>query len=519
MALKKHFAYSILILIAAVMTFLAAELAIVLFKNSAKNKYFEPVKNNELLKYDAVMRQQVKDKQISSETFNIYYFGESTMEGAPYRDTIPILVEKMIDGKVEGKPLKWINMGVSGISYSIVADQIRQIVNQKDIFYPRLVIIYSGHNEYLPYHGEYGFNIADAKKQKINWLLSRSQIADVTAKKLKLYKLEIDDRSYFDKPLFSDEKYVEVITNFQKEIDKTIDYLKKNNVPVIVSTVAGNYSDFEPNRSVYNCNEAEKIIFKKKMDSGDEMMKNNMPDKAVGFYVEARAICSSFAQTSFKLGKAYEKLGKYEEAWRAYGDAVDCDKMPIRTMSLQNQFIKKIEESKTVKIADAVEYLREHSPARLIGYNFMSDGHHPNLEGHLLISELLAKKIGEIFDDAKLKPLSLAQADVIFNQEDGLMTMLTSRAEWLFRLATWTYNPAERLEKADEYLDLAIEKHPDWARMYLDKMTIMYLKKENEKANEFYKIAENLDKKTTEEYINNVWINQIIYRALAEKKN
>ena len=75
--------------------------------------------------------ETVKKNRISKSTFNIYYFGESSMWGEPYVDTIPIMVEKMLGSKVDGKEIKWINFASKGIPFEEVGLRIKEIVDNK----------------------------------------------------------------------------------------------------------------------------------------------------------------------------------------------------------------------------------------------------------------------------------------------------------------------------------------------------------------------------------------------------
>jgi len=53
--------------------------------------------------------------------------------------------------------------------------------------------------------------------------------------------------------------------------------------------------------------------------------------------------------------------------------------MPIRALSEQNRFIQNLNKLDGVFVVDVVKALRERDQNGLIGYNLMSDGHHPNL--------------------------------------------------------------------------------------------------------------------------------------------
>ena len=482
-----------------------------------KRKYQEPGFIKEI--YDEMsVRKRIQEKGISEKTFNIYYFGESTMYGEPYRDTIPILVEKMLEGRVGGAELKWINMGIPGIDFNEVVRRIRQVVEQKNIYYPSLIVIYSGHNEFL-YYQDFedgnGFSFRKDDTNPIGFLVSRSRLAHKVAKVFKIYRLEVDERKFFDVPVVKADKRVEILKNYEDKVQSTISYLKNNQVPVVISTQTGNYADFEPNRSVYTGDELKKEEFKKYMDEGLVQEKNGENQKALSSYEKALKIDKGFAETYYRLGRAYRELGENEKAWEAYSKAVDFDMMPIRATSSQNEFIKGIGEDKKTKIIDTVNYLREKSETALIGNNYIVDAQHPNLKGYKLIAELYAKKIVEMYpEQTKFTPISEEEVEKLFNTKEALFSMYTSRADWMVRLSTWRYDFSNRLMVAENYLEKAREIYERTAYYYLTKMTIAYLRKDMPEAEKNYEMARKINRKETNEYLRNHWINQVIKRAL-----
>jgi len=464
------------------------------------------------------LQKRVKNLDISAKTFNIYYFGESTMWGEPYQNTIPIMVEKMLGKKVNGKDLKWINLGEPGIDYTETERRIKMVVDQKNIYFPSLVLIYSGHNEFLYYQDDIGFSMAANDKNILGWLVSRSRLLYKVAQVFKLYKLQIDDRAFFDVPVVNKDKYKEILSNYENKIQSTISYLRNNEVPVVISTVAGNYADFEPNRSVFTGDESKKAEFKNDFDLGLVAEKNGKLSEAAENYQKALKIDGNFAEVNFRLGKIYQKLGQNQNAGEYIMKAVDNDMMPMRAVSLQNDFIRGINEDNNTGVIDTVNYLKQNSSDGLLGNNFFADAQHPNLEGYRLISELFAQKIVAMYPEGtKFTDLSKIEAENIFNANDGLYNLDISRADWMIRLASWRYDPTQRLAVAEDYLNKAYAIHQNDYYWYLCQMTLSYLKKDTKKAQEYFKMAEKISTGKTYAYVREYWVNQVITRALNSK--
>lgn len=494
--------YIILVIISALISLLILEKIVRGWQSSQE-------KNNDVsgeiwsIKEETKLEKLVKEKKINETTFNVYYFGESSMAGEPFIDTIPILVEKNLRGKIAGKQIKWINLGEAGNNLNGVQEQIKILLTKKEIYYPSLIIIYSGHNEFLGFQDDIGFSI-NSKSKLVNWI----------AKTFKWYRLEIDDRKFFDKEVVTAKQKEETLNNYQNEMKEIINLSRENKIPLIVSTVAGNYSDFEPNRSIYQGSTLRKNEFEKLVYSAKNAFRQGKNQEAIDGYKKALEIDSYFPEALFGLGKVEEKVGNYQEAWQKYVRAIDNDGMPIRAVSIQNEFIKNLKEDEFLKIADSVSYLREKSDNSLIGNNLMADGHHPNLNGYRLISEVISKKIKELYPEkTELNYVSQKEAENYFYKNNGYYSMLISRADWLIRLSTWRFDPEERLNMADEYLNEAIKIKQDDGVWYLDKMLIADLKKDKKEAEKYLNEANKVDPWAVKNYTEEYWIKQVIERA------
>ncbi len=459
----------------------------------------------------------LKEQDVSEHTFNIYYFGESTMQGVPYHNAIPALIEKMIGTEtIDNKKLRSINLAKSGENISQIKNRIKMLLTHRDIYHPSLIIVYSGHNEFLQYHDGIGFQLkGKIYPESINWIVSHSRIANILANILKYYKLEIDDRSFFDVPLFPIERYDDVVSGYMKQLTDLMDTLKQTGIPVIISTQVANYSDFEPNRSVFCANISDKEMFLENMNSGERYEQQSQYVQALEMYLNALSLCDTFAEAQYRLGKTYENLGRADDAWNAYKKAVDYDRMPMRAISAQNEFIRTLSDGNMIYTVDAEEYLRSFSGNGNIGYNLMIDGHHPNEMGYIYVSELIANKIHSVFKlKSPLKTISKSEFEtyLIPTVEEKVRVYLLE-AEWLIRIATWTYDPQSRLKIAESYISQALQIDPSSARANMELMTIKYLLKDNKSAIEYLNKTRKMDQYAVDEWMENYWVREIIARA------
>ena len=292
---------------------------------------------------------------------------------------------------------------------------------------------------------------------------------------------------------------------------------KKNHVPIIISNLVCNYVDWEPNRSVFcNSGRARKQHFANLFREGRAFERQENYEAALKVYQEALSICNSFAEVYFRQGKIYEILKKYEKAWDAFQKANDYDAFPTYAVSPQNDFIQSLGHFDHVHVVDSLTYFREHSKDSLLDEDLIIDSVHPNLEGYLLLSEAIAEKIHSLFSsaDEHLKPLDAETAKTVFHLDDSKMfEVYYQTGRWVTRLATWHYDPENRLEIAEHFFRKAIEVKPIRNEGYLGLAVIALLRKDGVKAEEFLKKARALDLESTEEYLHNPWIYKIIRRA------
>lgn len=514
---KQTYHFKILLLFASILlTVFLLEMGLRVYPNWLIYTYITGNQYENKAQIQSQIEQAIQRNDIRGDTFNIYYFGESTMKGEPYVDTIPILIEKMLGGSFDGRMIRWVNFAEEASDFAYSARRMRWVAEHQQITHPSLFIVYSGHNEYLKFTKAWGFTLSGKYGKWLTWLVSHLRIVDTIARVMRYYKLEIDDRSFFDTPLFSIGQYNAIFRQYTGQVGEMVTVLEKNLIPVVFSTLVSNYVDFEPNRSVFCNNESDKTKFKNFMDEGLRAQQADNNAEALSFYTRALAVCDSFAEIYYRMGKAYEMLGDNENAWQAYIKAVDYDRMPIRATSMQNTFLLGLSQRGVVRVADVIDYLRRHADNGLIGYNLMNDGHHPNVKGYLLVAEHIAQTIIEIFaNDTKIiYPLSESEAtQMLMPTDKEKQDVLLACAQWHVRMATWRYDPENRLAIAEKCLEQFFIINPNNAEGYLAGATIMYLCKDEVRADDYLQRAKQIDTQAVDHYLSNRWYQMIISRS------
>jgi tetratricopeptide (TPR) repeat protein len=456
-----------------------------------------------------------KDKGASKETFNIYYFGESTAKGFPYQTglSLPGLVDYMLDYKVKGKKVISVDLSCPGEDAEYHLSKIKFIIKKRSIFYPSLFVVYSGHNEFMKDHEAYGFTRLSRAAPARKSLLRRSFLFNRIVRAFGGYKLEAEERKFFDVPLYDEPSgYRRTIEAYQETLAKAVRLSRENEIPLLISTLAINYAGWEPNRSLFCGNSQDKDSFAALMVKGRTAEEGKNFMEAVEYYKKALQLCGTFAETHYRLGKCYEKTGDYALAWEGFCKAVEFDGMPIRATQGQNNFIRGLGSEGLVFMADAEGFLRSKADNGIIGFNYMADAHHPNLPGYILISSLFSKEIRRIFHDpAEIRQLSQEELARVFRINFFDANIWLGR--WFARLSTFRYDSGERLRLAEDAFSSAGKLDPSGYESYLGLAIVNFLRRNNSQAEFYLSKAGERNPSAVEEYLRNVWIRQIIKRS------
>ncbi len=501
---------------------LVLEISMRLFWTDARILLSDASRKNKVHGMNDYVTSAVNSAGVRKETFNIYYFGESTMWGVPFGpDTIPRSVSYRLGDALEGRPVRSVNLSSAAKDASYSRYLLEFIFRKKEIFHPSLIVIYSGNNEFIKFHPtEPDFHSAVLKWLAAHSELARQLLTVICSSKGKV--LEIDERQFFDTSIFPfDPKgYEKVEKRYQAHFLEMVKMTGENKVPFVISTVISNYESWEPNRSVFleggRHQKSKRKQFIAAFQKGRRAERQKHYDEALSAYEEALTIDNRFAEVHYRLGKVYEAMGEYEKAWGAFQKAIDDDGMPIRARSSQNDFIRSLERPGHVYIADSLAFLRSKSPNHLLDHHLIIDGIHPTLEGYVLVSEAIAEKINSLFgSDAKatLKAFDQDKAKSIFGIDNAKMfEVYTETGRWITRLATWRYDPAERLNLAEDCFRQAIRIAPERYEGFLGLSVTSLIKKDAAAASYLQK-ASAIDLKKVDEYLSTPWIRKIARRA------
>ncbi len=349
--------------------------------------------------------------------FRLFVLGGSSAYGFPWGAEVAFTrhLGEALHASYPEKEIEAIN--ASAMSYG--SHRLRILIREILDYEPDLVIIYSGHNEFVERRFYRDFFQRSAELDRIKLLLYRWRLYSfMTRLYLKIFdntgelKESEDAQDQTMGELLgldvvrehsvdvTDMEKAEVHRHFEENFRNFLDQAQKRGIPVILCTVPSNIRGWKPNQSLFSPDvtfENRRIVAAildsatDSVDKGDDSTISEAAEKLE----RARSLAPSYAEIHFVLGKAYEKLGQYEKARESYMRARDADAKPTRADSAINDSIRKLVSERSLILVDLEKRFEEITPNGLIGFNLIQDYVHPNEEGHRRIALELWKTLHE----------------------------------------------------------------------------------------------------------------------------
>jgi len=410
-----------------------------------------------------------KDNQDNRDEFKIYFLGASTAEGFPYflgDSTIGSLISYFFNGEIKGRKIK-----IKFVKERCASNIVKEAIKIKDE--ADLVLIYSGHNEFLRYLPN---PFCNSKEEAVYY------------------------------PNFEKKKEL-VLKEYENAIEKGVIHFKNNHTPIILSSVVANISDFVPSRSML-INPDNRYVVDSLMGFAEKSFNSNNISDALSIYKKIITIEPKFALAYMKAADCFRLLGDFRNAKIFYQKASDYDGSPIRAMEKQNQYLRKLAEKENIYFLDAVKILEDISEDGLIGYNLMWDNCHPRLKAYIAIAFGFVKQIENIFEIERYRKSATVEdvKDFFYIGLKSELEILETTGSYYCRAALLTEDSNcrdNRLTKAEVCFNTALEINPDNSQL-LGSIAIYHaLRKDKIKSIIFWLKAFNKDPKEVKKRIRN----------------
>ena len=320
-------------------------------------RYFSTIKN---------MPSSIEDifdagKQANS--FRVFVLGESSAAGYPFMPTgsFSRYIRKRLELAYPKNKIEVINISLTAVNSYTIRDFIPEVLVQK----PDLILIYTGHNEYYGALGVGSLESFGSSRSIINFYLSLNKFKTVQLLKdfiqwfTKLFSGEppkssgtlMSRMAKQQSIIFNSEDYKAGIEQFKGNMQDVIEMAKKDNVPLIIGTLASNLKDQKPFISTNN---------------------NSYPS-AIKIFEEANTAYSS---------------GNYKSADSLFRLAKDLDALRFRAPGEMNKIIEKFGNYYSIAVADVDSAFNASSIHNIVGDNLMTDHLHPTLHGYQLMGKI-----------------------------------------------------------------------------------------------------------------------------------
>ncbi|HNW44242.1 MAG TPA: hypothetical protein PKI19_07035 [Elusimicrobiales bacterium] len=364
--------------------------------------------------------------------FSLYAVGESSMAGEPYDPGITpsALVNSMFSGRLQGRPIREFDLARRGDSVYPQAASFERALRTRDKSSPGAVLIYTGNSDAGTGRG---MPAPERFREKV---LSRSML--------------LRDLLFYAEKRFRFLR-VRTLDTYEHHLRHIVEMSLENGLVPVIATVPSNIADIDPGLLPWPDLPPDRAA--SILEKGLELEKSRGAAQALSYYSERAAEYPRLgAYLAYRAGKCCQALGRYGEAERYYREAVDLAAPDNfrRATTLQNDFIRGLAAELSVPLVDAVELFARNSPHRLTGNGLFSDGHHPNMNGYLLLAEAFAGKLSEIYREPPRRRFS-GPEEVFSYFSYGLdqqAAALVTSGRWLFNASALHALPARRLDLA-----------------------------------------------------------------------
>jgi hypothetical protein len=402
-------------------------------------------------------------KTKTDDTFRIFCLGGSTVQGRPFAVETSFTSWLKLQLEVADPNRKWEVVNCGGVSYA--SYRLLPILTEVVNYEPDLVIIYTGHNEFL--EDRTYAHLRDPSRWQLISQQAVRNIRTIHLVREMWHKITRDSVSIQKVSLATEvetildhqaglESYqrdrtwqANVIQHFKFNIHKMIEICDSNQVPLYLCNPASNIRDCPPFKSAPTSGLDPETI------QSIKQTKSDIPNQLQGR--SAKPIRESAHQltqldphnavTLYQAGLLLLNNGAGSVARDVLLRAKDEDLCPLRILTVMNEFLASVPGSPELQVIDVQKYFAEQSPVQIPGDNLFLDHVHPTIRGHQLIARYL-------FERMVLQTIITPPADFAVQRNNRFRTHLGSLSEVYYQqgkirlkgLQMWTRGQAGRVD-------------------------------------------------------------------------
>jgi len=336
--------------------------------------------------------------------FRIFVLGGSTVQGRPYSIETSFTTWLQLSLNAAEPTRDWRVVNCGGISYA--SYRLQPILSECLKHEPDLILIYTGHNEFLESQ-----TFANLEKNA-NWIstgndaLSNSRFYNLVRQRFRgseeftesqevlpaevSARLDYQDglKEYRRDPIWRQN----VIEQYRNQIRAMHHEIKEAGVRVFFLNPTENLQT-PPFKSVLG-DTSEDVAKQKQIERLISMAAETKEhDSAIAILDQAIELDEHFALTYYHIGLRYAELGDYDKAKTAFTKAIEEDICPLRMLpSMHADLREEIEASLLIDIQSRFE---SESVGGITGDAMFVDHVHPTINGHQIIAEEVMNRMSE----------------------------------------------------------------------------------------------------------------------------
>jgi lysophospholipase L1-like esterase len=292
-------------------------------------------------------------------TFRIVVIGGSTVAGFPYPSELafPRLLEILLRAQQPGREVEVLNAGITAINSFSEADLVKQSLASQ----PDLIIVYTGHNEFVGPGGvgstSGGFS---PRLSPALYALRRTRTFQTIAGWLR--PRGGDDRELLDqlpgdlKIALDGSKFRRAEDCFHSNIRRMAHIAETARIPILLTTPITNLRHQRPMQALFRdgLTSGDRAAWQQFFQKGEELRAAGEFTEALEVFERARAIDAGHALLEFRRAECFEGLDRWDDARVSYQAASDLDACRFRAPA---SFARIIEECSAAAHSGNVHFL------------------------------------------------------------------------------------------------------------------------------------------------------------------
>ena len=344
-----------------------------------------------------------------SSTYRIFCLGGSTVQGRPYalETAFSSWLELSLQSAAPQRSWEVINCGgISYASYRLVPI-LEEILNYE----PDLVILYTGHNEFLedrtyphfkdPSLARQALYHAQSSWRTINWLRQHfypSPLPNDPGAAPIVMPTEVN--GLLDQARLQDYHrdaswHQDVVQHYEFNLQRMIQLTAKAHVPLLLVNPVSNLKDCPPFKIEPSSNLGQ--VDRQRVE---QLQHDAHSAKSLALRLEkleaAVALDPLHAGIQYQLGKCYEDLEQFKKARQSFLAAKDQDVCPLRMLESMHAVLLRTASETDTPLIDARKLLENRSSEGIPGKKVLLDHVHPTIEAHQWIAQALLETMCEL---------------------------------------------------------------------------------------------------------------------------